>query len=95
VALAPSLTGRIITVNDALRTTAGRKQSRAGRQLGLPAAPAPPGDPLRPDPDPAPPEPAPPAPPPRQGRVPAGPRQPAPAPADFIGALIRSSRRYS
>jgi hypothetical protein len=99
-------------MNDLLRTTAGRKQTRAARLLGFgPAEPAPPDpspdpastdppitDPLRPDPDPptqAPPTPAP-APPRPAGKVPAGPRgdwwQP---PRDFIGQLLRTSRRYS
>ena len=84
-------------MNDLLLDRTGRKQARAARLLGFAQADPPLGDPLRPDPpDPAPPDPAPPAPPPRPaGRVPAGVRQPPPTPGDFLGALIRQSRRYS
>ncbi len=90
-------------MHDLLRTTAGRKRARAAARLGFapppePAllGPEPPAstDPLRPappSPDPAPPPPA----PPRPGRVPAGPRGTWPPPGgDFIGQLIRRSRRY-
>ena len=84
-------------MDDPLYHRSAAKQSRAARLLGLPAAAAPPGDPLRqapPEPAPPPPDPPSPASPRPAGRVPAGPRQPAPTPGDFIGALIRRSRRY-
>ena len=80
-------------INDLLLDRARRKRTRAARLLGLPTAPAPPGDPLRPAPDPAPPNPDPPSPdpPPRPGRVPPGPRDSwwARPPGDFLHQIRR------
>ena len=83
-------------MDDLLRTTAGRKRTRAAAQLGFGPAEPPPGDPLRPaPPSPDPPSPDPPSPPPRPGRVPPGPRDSWwQQPADFIGQLMRRSHRY-
>jgi len=69
------------------------RRTRASRLLGLGPAALPPGDPLRTPPPEPPPEPSAPEPRPA-GHVPAGVRQPAPGPADFLGTLLRQSRHY-
>jgi hypothetical protein len=82
-------------MDDLLRGAVARKRARGGARLGFtpPPEPAPPPGPEPPpSADPPPPEPDPPRP---AGKVPAGPRQPAPLPGgDFISQLIRRSRRY-